>query len=287
MYKLKNTYIDKLIEKKVSKGELAFLLYIAQYQDDYGTVHSVYYKDVCNAISISTQKFYDILHSLTQKNLIFYEKENPADFKVHLNGNNFEHKNFQEGYINVAEKDFSCPLFVSMKAGSQLLYLYSQRFIEGKHMLLQKFYDDFCRLFDVTRKTLQLYVQELKDRKYLFISKKRNKAYHYEMTMKRSTCLNKKGIIPREKEGYFENIKRLVTINFKKYIDLDSESDKKTLRDIANLAEAKRAEQIRNFPSLIVKAVRDSLKLQKEENKKELKLNAALVNRCLTSRLNG
>ena len=138
-----------------------------------------------------------------------------------------------------------------------------------------------------SKKTLQLYVHELKQRKYLFISKKRNKAYHYEMTMKRSTVLNKKGLIPREKEGYFDNIKRLVAVNIKNYIDVTDEADNKALYDIANLAEAKRAEQIRNFPSLIVGAVKDSFKLQREEKRKELRLNAALVNRYLTMRLNG
>lgn len=285
MYKLKNTYIDNLIDKQVSKSELAFILYIARFQDDYGTVHSVYYKDVCDMISISIQKFYDILNSLSQKDLIFYEKDNPADFRVHLNGNNFEKQNFDKGYINVVEKDFFSESFASMKVGSQLLYLYSQRFIEGKHMLLKKFYDDFCKLFHVKKKTFQLYVQELKEKKYLFISKKRNKSYHYEMTMKRSSCLDKKDYPGREKEWYTENIKKLIIHNFKHYIDPTDEKDKKALRHLAAMAETKRALETRDFPKKLIKAVRESFMIQKAEHKKVLQLNAALVNKCFTGYL--
>lgn len=283
MYKLKNSYIDQMIDARISRCELAFILYISQYQDDYGVVHSVYYKDICAAINISIQKFYDILNVLSEKNLINYEKVNAADVKVYLVGNDFSDQRFDVGYINVAEKDFRRVSFSSMKAGSQLIYLYSQRFTKGKHMLLDNFYKEFCEKFHIKRKTLQLYIQELKERKYLFISKKRNKAYRYEMTMQRSHCLDKKGIIPREKEGYITNIKRLIRANFGKY--LSNPEDEVELNSIAGLAEQQRAVTCRDFPSLIVDAIRSSFNLQREEKRKHYAINAALVNRFLTQKL--
>lgn len=284
MHKLKNTYIDKMIDMQVSKSELAFILYIAQYQDDYGTVHSVYYKDICTAIDISIQKFYDILHSLTEKRLIFYEKVNTADVRVHLIGNNFADKDFSQGYINAAEKDFRRASFTDMKAGSQLLYLFSQRFTKGKHMLLENFYEEFCRRFHISRRTMRLYIQELKEKKYLFVSKKRNRAYNYEITMQRSSCLDKKGIIPNEKAGYIDNIKQLISINFKKYL---SDTDEKSIDSVAGLAEQQRALKCKDFPSLIVNAIHNSFDLQRKEKRKSLAFNAALVNRLLTRQLTG
>lgn len=282
MYKLKNSYIDRMIDARISKSEVAFILHIAQYQDDYGIVHSVYYKDICAAIKISIQKFYDILNSLSEKKLISLEKINPADFKVCLINNDFSDKNFSQGYINVAEKDFRRSSFVSMKAGAQLLYLYSQRFTKGKHMLLNNFYEEFCRKFHIKHKTLQLYIQELKEKKYLFISKTRNKAYHYEMTMQRSHCLDKKGIIPREKEGYIFNIKKLIHANFGKYL---SEADESSINTVAGLAEQQRALTYSDFPSLLVEAIKNSYKLQREEKKKALTFNSALINKFLTQKL--
>lgn len=279
MYKLKNTYIDRMIDMQVSKSELAFILHIARHQDDYGIVHSVYYKDICAAIDISIQKFYDILRSLTDKNLIFYEKVNTADVKVHLIGNNFADKDFSQGYINVAGKDFRRASFINMKAGSQLLYLFSQRFTKGKHMLLNTFYEEFSRRFHIKRRTLQLYVQELKEKKFLFISKKRNRAYHYEMTMQRSSCLDHKGIIPNEKEGYIDNIAQLISVNFRNQL---SETDRKAVQNVSRLAEQQRALKCEDFPSLIVNAIRNSFDLQRKEKRKSLAFNEALINRFLT-----
>lgn len=268
-----------MISAKVTKSEIAFILHIALGQDESGRVYSVYYKDVCEALNISVQKFYDILKSLSEKKLISYEKQNPADFVVQLIDNDFSNKNFKVGYLNVASKDFQRDKFTDLKAGAQLLYLYTQRFTSGKHMFVQKFYEDFCKLFQVTRKTLQIYLQQLKESYFLFISKKRNKAYHYEMTMKRSTCLDKKGIIPNEKSGYLDNIRNLLKVNFRKYIN--GEEAEKAVCDIANLADTKKAEKYRNFIPLIVAATKASIRLQKEEKKTNISINAALVNKCL------
>ena len=111
MYKLKNSYIDKMIEHKLSSCEIDFILYIARYQDEAGCVESVYYKDVCEKISISIQKFYDIIESLKGKGLILAKKSRPSDIKIVLIGNSFEQVDFEHGkvpgYLNVAQNQFS------------------------------------------------------------------------------------------------------------------------------------------------------------------------------------
>ena len=38
MYKLKNTYIDRMISNKLTSKEIDFILHIAMYQDDTGRV---------------------------------------------------------------------------------------------------------------------------------------------------------------------------------------------------------------------------------------------------------
>jgi hypothetical protein len=269
-----------MVKAKLSSCEIDFILYIALSQDVSGTIESVYYKDVCNAIGISIQSFYDILDSLRDKQLITWSKPNRADVKVTLLGNDFSNKRFKDGYLKVAATNFNNAKFKAMKAGAKLLYLYMQRFVQGKHMLVQNFYDEFCRIFQVTRKSLQLYIKELKDNYFLFISKKRNKSYNYEMTMKNSSVLlYKEHEIPREKGLYIKNVKDLIERNFKKRIP--KENPDKVTRDIANLADTKRAEKHPDFVSLIVTAISDSINHQRQEGKKEPILNAALVNSCL------
>lgn len=282
MHKLKNSYIDRMVDAQLTSCEIDFILYIAQYQLTDGTVQSVYYKDITQAIDISIQKFYDILDSLKKKQLISVEKINRADWVVYLLGNDFSGEDFHAGYLNVAAKDFSNEKFRSMKAGSKLLFLYLQRFINGKHMLVQNFYDELSQVFHVTAKSLQIYLKELKDNFYLFISKKRNKAYHYEMMMKNSTVLDiKKHLRPTEKQGVYENFSNLLKVNYKK--QLPNESIDQVIDDIVGLADTQRGGRgHRGFLRTLQQAVEDSITLQKKEGKAKPVLNAALVNKCLT-----
>ena len=174
-----------MISSRLSSKEIDFLLHIALCQSESGVVESVYYKDICNAIGVSIQKFYDILKTLSDKNLIICSKVNTADVRVILCNNDFSAANYAKGtsgYLNVAQNDFNSKKFREMKAGSKLLYLYSQRFINGKHMLLDNFYEEFCSLLGVVKKSLQQYIHELRKKKLLFVSKKRNKTYNYEDT---------------------------------------------------------------------------------------------------------
>ncbi|MCR4999520.1 MAG: hypothetical protein K6A05_06765 [Lachnospiraceae bacterium] len=286
MYKIKNTYVDSMIKAKLSSCEIDFLLYIGQYQSEAGVVESVYYADICEKLGFSIQKFYDILHSLSEKGLIACNKNNPSDVAVTLLGNSFSSVDFSSGnvpgYINLAQHKFLDAKFKELKAGSKLFYLFSQRFIMGKHMLVENFYNTFCELFNVARKTLQMYIHELKKRKLLFISRKRNKNYNYEMTMKPSTVLFDKNILPREKGLYEDNIVQMIERNFQKYLpNPDFRGKYKDLEDIAALTEQKRALKHENFVSLIVLAIKGSIGQQRREGKKKPVINAALVNKWI------
>lgn len=281
MYKLKNSYIDNMIRAKLSSREIDFILYIARFQDETGTVQSVYYKDVCETIHISIQKYYDIVDSLTEKGLISWEKENRADIVVHLIGNDFTSKDFTQGYLNVAGKDFLSYKFHNLKAGSKLLFLYVQRFVNGKHMLVYNFYEEFCRIFQVTAKSLQIYLHELKISFLLFVSKKRNRAYRYEMTMKNSTVLDFKAMeIPKEKDGYFRNIGEMIRRKFRRY--LPENNPDQVIKDIIRLIDQDRIQKLDGFIPYVMRAITDSLNQQKEEGKQIQRLNAALINKRLT-----
>jgi hypothetical protein len=76
--------------------------------------------------------------------------------------------------------------------------------------------------------------------------------------------------------------------NFKRYLPENVGIDNKILIDIAGLVNRrinnKLAAEYKDFPLLIVAAVKSSLNLQIKEGNRP-RLNAALVNRCLTERL--
>lgn len=282
MYKLKNSYIDRMISNKLTSKEIDFILHIALYQDDIGRVISVYYKDVCAAIGVSNQGFYNILNSLRDKKMISYEKKHRVDIQVILLGNDFSNRNFEQGYLKIAGSNFASKKFRELKAGAKLLYLYMQRFTNGKHMLVQNFYEEFSKIFSIGKKCLQTWLTELKKKFLLFTSVKRNKANNYEMMMKNSTVLHlKKGKVPHEKHTFLKNVEEFIERNFSTKMPKDKREKNKTLRDIAKLTEADRMKKYINFPTFLYRAVEKSFMRQKEEGKKEPALNAALVNICL------
>lgn len=282
MYKIKNIYINKMISSKLSSREIDFILYIALYQNDCGTVESVYYKDVCSSLNISIQSFYNIIERLSNCGLILCEKPNNADIRITLLNNDFsmlDYKNDSEGYMNVEKNDFASDRFKTLKAGSKLLYLYSQRFMNGKHMRLDKFYSDFSDLFGVTAKSIQLYVHQLKERALLFISRKRNRSYNYEISFKLSTVLHRNPIwMKRENDGYRENMVSLVQNNFRK--NLPSNNVKSMLNDIVNSAISRLGKN-NNTADIMIQALNRSIDIKIKEGQNKPVLNAALFNKCL------
>lgn len=285
MYKLHNTFIDKMIEKKLTSKEIDFILYISNYQDRSGKIMSVYYKDICESIHISVQKFYDILNDLSQKGILTYKKEEYADVSVVLTGNDFSDNNFSNGYLKVGTIDFQNERFTKLKAGSKLLYLYMQRFTSGKHAKVAKFYEDFCELLGVKKKTIQAYIHELKDAALLFVSLKRNKAYNYEMNVRNSSVIHKKWPIPHEIEGHTSNFSSFISRNFKRMLPKDKEKAQKAIHDTVSLIDTQRAKKYNDFPDRVVTAIKESFRIQILEGKKKPILNAAYVNKCLTANL--
>ncbi|MCI7128982.1 MAG: hypothetical protein MSA09_00150 [Lachnospiraceae bacterium] len=283
MYKIKNSYIDKMMEAKLTSCEIDFILYIAGYQDDYGRVYSVYYKDICEKIFVSTQKFYDILTSLATKGLISYEKINRADFSVQLIGNSFADQNFSGGYIKTKAFDFQSAKFRTLKAGSKLLYLYMQRFTKGKRVDEKSIYHTFAALLCRSKKSIREYIRELKAEDLLNVSRTRSSqkdknAYIITLKVMDEDELNiGRAKIPREIEGVLNSVKNLIRVNFRRF--LPKQDQESVLDDIAGLIRHK---EVKNTDfTVLVRAVELALEKQKEEGKKHPVVKPALVNKML------
>ena len=287
LYKLKNSYIDKMISAKTSSKEIDFILHIAKYQSEAGIVYSVYYKSICDAINISNQKFYDILSSLMSKDLIECRKVNKIDYCITLKGNDFRDKDFSKGYLNVALQRFNKPEFTSLKAGAKLLYLYMQRFTEGRHMKLARFYDEFCELFHCVKKTLQEYLRALNEHFFVISKRKRNKSYNYELCMKNGKNLylnmTDKMNLGSENDFYKKNIRQMICNNYGKYLP-ETDAVKKNddiLSDIAGLCVIMFKSDVIDVPLKLINAIKKSLNIQVLEGKKHPVLNAAHIHSCL------
>lgn len=167
MQKLNNDNIDKMIKERLPKCEVSFMLYLSSYQDAYGKVYGVYYKDVCAVTGMSFQEFYNAKKSLEQKGLIRCEKSSRIDHDITILNNTFlTREDEKRGYLNTNHNIFRLKEFYQMKAGAMLLGMklmeltFKNRacFIIGA----KTFYEKYGRMFQVTRRVLRHYLKQLK-----------------------------------------------------------------------------------------------------------------------------
>lgn len=130
MQKLRKSVIDSVFDSRCSGAEIQFLLHISQFQSNLGVVRHVRCKDIRFAISISKQTFYNILSSLTEKQIIEVFKESHGEYTVKILNNAFqEYKDFgkDKGYIKT-QYDFLHELsFRRLKLNAKRLSLKMMR----------------------------------------------------------------------------------------------------------------------------------------------------------------
>ena len=67
--KLSNQNLDRILER-CTKKEIDLIIHIGQFQDDFGIIKGIHYKDVLDAINISKSTFYKLLYGLEDKGII-------------------------------------------------------------------------------------------------------------------------------------------------------------------------------------------------------------------------
>lgn len=179
MQKLKNKIFDALIEKKCTAAEINFLVYISHFQDNIGLVQGVYYKDICTALEISYQKFYDIIDSLKNKEIIEVKKRCYNDWDIQIIGNDFTYKDaFQEGYISTSHNIFWDARFLKLKAREKLLAIDFLRISlagQGSYYIgVEKLFKKYTELFHISKRVIRNYLTKLKQ---FFIIGIKNRKY--------------------------------------------------------------------------------------------------------------
>ena len=120
--KIKYSLLDKL--NSLTNKEIDFILYVARYQDDYGCIRGMYYRDACENADMCKQTFYDTLRSLQAQGIITYSRVN-QDYDITILDNDFSYPGaYHEGYINVSRQVFHTRRFHELKAKEKLLLLH-------------------------------------------------------------------------------------------------------------------------------------------------------------------
>lgn len=166
MQKIKYCVLDKLLRADLSRAEMDFILHISHYQDDSGCVSGIYYRDICNALQISYQTFYDVLHSLQVKEIISVTKAYYGDWDVTILDNSFQ--DGITGYVSTGDDLFLDPEFQKCGPQEKLLALEFLKIAKnpsngGKYKIgKEKLYEKYCKLFSVTKRVFLRYLHRLR-----------------------------------------------------------------------------------------------------------------------------
>ena len=162
--KIKYSLLNKL--NSLTNKEVDFILYVARYQDDYGCIRGIYYRDVCDNADMCKQTFYDTLRSLQAQGIITYSRVN-QDYDITILDNDFSYPGaYHEGYINVSRQVFHTRRFHELKAKEKLLLLHFMKITHsasGSYQIgIGKLYTKYMQLLGVTKRVLRGYLHSLK-----------------------------------------------------------------------------------------------------------------------------
>lgn len=268
--KLKSATFEKIIQANLTSSELNFIVYLSHFQDDTGTIIGVYYKDICEAIKISYQTFYDVLRSLSEKGIISYKKKNYSDWDITILNNDFSYENaLKEGYISMGHDIFNDPEFYRLKTPEKLLAIHimrasgagSRRYCIG----IEKFYEQYRNVFGVTKRVLQGYIKNL--RKFFSIGIKDRKIW---VTLLKKV---KKNSSKTDREAYSWHISKVLFRRNK----VKMQENTKTFKDITELIKQYAGEHKDKIAEYVMTATRRSLQLRNAGIKSEYKWNREII----------
>lgn len=196
-----------MLEAHLTRAELDFVIYISHYQDNNGRVVGLYYRDVCEALHISYQTFYDAMRGLVRKNIISVTKAFHGDWDICIRDNSFS-SGF-DGYISTGDDIFTDQEFLGLKPGEKLLAMQFLKITKnqkngGRYRIGEGEFDKkYCGILGVSRRVLHRYLGRLKK----FFSIRTSKGLY---TIKPLAGVGTKETAPRDKDRMKEHISRTV-----------------------------------------------------------------------------
>lgn len=159
--------LDKM--SGLTNREMDFLLYVARYQDENGTVRGVYYKDLCRNnrenFHMCKQTFYNVLRSLKQKGIIQYVQNMKGDYDITIKDNKGYNPQEKALYIGINRAMFRSKAFYSMRAKEKYLLLDFMRLTaaSGSHSIgMDNFYKKYEKILGVSKRVIRQYLHALR-----------------------------------------------------------------------------------------------------------------------------
>lgn len=115
--KLSKQFIERMILQKCSKQEINFIVLVAQWQNEFGTIHNLHYKNIIDILKIVPKTYFHIINNLEKKGIISIEDSDTYGFRhITLLENDFSDKSYNKSYLNINREFFYTNNFFDLKA---------------------------------------------------------------------------------------------------------------------------------------------------------------------------
>lgn len=174
MQKVSYPLIEEMTKKNITSNELNVLFYIGRFQDEFGCIKGIHYKEICETLKISVQGFYDALKGLQEKAIITYTHR-VSDYDITINGNNkIDTENFKHGYVSLSHPIFRKENFLKLPVKAKLfaIHLVREESIRRKntkdtsHSMQRnkrEFLKKFSDMLGVEKRTVRAYLTLLEE----------------------------------------------------------------------------------------------------------------------------
>ncbi len=116
---------DRMLEKCTAK-EIDFLLYICQFQDEYGNIVGITYKDVMEKANLKKSTYYKVLYSLEEKEFvkINWNSTEYAHWEIKIINNVFVcSEDYKKGYIKLNYEILHSKEFIALTRCAKVIIL--------------------------------------------------------------------------------------------------------------------------------------------------------------------
>lgn len=289
MQKLSVFVLERMMKSNLSSKEVDFILYVGRYQNEYGSINGIYYKDICRAIDVSVQGFYDCKKSLERKGIIKCAKNSYFDCDITILDNSFAGKeNYGRGYVSLHCNMVRTQEFQQLKAGSKLMALWLMREWSiskarnkkaSYQMLKETFINKFTELLNVSARVARSYLGELKPFLNIYLEKGRK----YFLTFKHDMVTMQPG--DDSENGELRKHEVVVACRRNR---VKGETDQ-TIKELCNTLSMHH-QSLKKLPISLSDIVADSLAYINDTVKSKYKwkryLNLPLIHKLLVEQIN-
>lgn len=175
MQKLRRVVLDNMISAGLTGLQVDMMLYLSQYQDEYGRITGVYYRAVCKETGMSIQSFYNVLRSLQEKQLISMVKNDRTDWDIQILNNDchdFGNRRKLIGqYLNTNQSMLFCEPFRSLSGNAKMLAMFllrrcgenshNKKYAAGFRQKPEGFFKALMEMLHVSKRVILSYLKDL------------------------------------------------------------------------------------------------------------------------------